>query len=197
MQGSDDLNSEEALASRLAAGDVRGAAALLVELHGPALRRFLSARHPDRAELDEVCQRAAVVALERLTTFEGRSSLKTWFLGLGHHTSLQFLEAKARERRAVPVSEAPSMPSPVRTQTAPHQQSGWKARFRELRGTLRVEDQQLLFLRVDQGLPWAEVARVLEGEGAAASTAALRKRFERVTAELRERAVAAGWWDEL
>jgi RNA polymerase sigma-70 factor (ECF subfamily) len=59
-------------------------------------------------------------------------------------------------------------------------------------------------LRVDRGLEWIEVARVMLGEGApdasdtelTRETVRLRKRFQLLKAELRKRAKAAGLTEE-
>jgi hypothetical protein len=57
----------------------------------------------------------------------------------------------------------------------------------------------LLQLHIDRNLPWAEIAMVMLGDTSAADheeiareSARLRKRFERVKAELRELAKAEG-----
>jgi hypothetical protein len=52
----------------------------------------------------------------------------------------------------------------------------------------------LLVLRIDRRLAWDDVARVFAGPGASSAeikkhSAALRKRFERIKAELKKRAV--------
>ena len=73
-----------------------------------------------------------------------------------------------------------------------------KDRLRALREALDPDDRTLLVLRVDRDMPWSDVARVFLGDGArgdeasvARKAAALRKRFERVKAMLRERMRAA------
>ena len=70
-----------------------------------------------------------------------------------------------------------------------------KAAFARLRETLDPEDRTLLLLRIDSRMPWEEVARILsdaETPLAAAvlrkRAAALRQRFSRVKAQLREKA---------
>ena len=55
-----------------------------------------------------------------------------------------------------------------------------------------------LVLRVDRGLPWADIAQVMLGEDAGADeltrcSAQLRKRFERLKIRLREVAIARGF----
>jgi len=84
--------------------------------------------------------------------------------------------------------------------------SGRHAGLARLRASLSVEEQTLLVLRVDRELEWEEIAEVLgpgpedddtpPGGGgarpAARRAAALRKRFERLKARLREEAMKNG-----
>jgi RNA polymerase sigma-70 factor, ECF subfamily len=61
-----------------------------------------------------------------------------------------------------------------------------------LRDALDPEDQALLFLRIDQGLSWSEVAAIFSEDGDAVEPATLRKRFERAKERLRKLAEAEG-----
>ncbi len=60
----------------------------------------------------------------------------------------------------------------------------WEARGLEKLRALSVQDQFLLALRVDHGLSWEEIAKVLSRGGRAASADTLRKRFERLKARI-------------
>ncbi len=57
-------------------------------------------------------------------------------------------------------------------------------RLLKLRESLDREEQTLLILRVDKAMAWEEVAEVLRTDGEPATTAALRKRFERLKEKL-------------
>jgi RNA polymerase sigma-70 factor (ECF subfamily) len=98
----------------------------------------------------------------------------------------------------------------VKSTTAVFKRTDVKDRVRALREQLTPEERELLVLRVDRGLDWREIARVLReqssrsSEGApvddddaelARDAAALRKRFERTKARLRELAERAGMID--
>src|SRR5207245_2236213 len=61
------------------------------------------------------------------------------------------------------------------------------AALARLRESLGPHEQSLLTLRVHVGLSWKEIAEILGTD-----PAALRKRFERLKAQLRQRAEAAG-----
>ena len=70
-----------------------------------------------------------------------------------------------------------------------------------LRDELPEEDRELLVLRIDRGLAWEELARVLLGADVVSDaalvreSARLRKRFQLVKERLRERARALGILD--
>jgi RNA polymerase sigma-70 factor (ECF subfamily) len=73
-----------------------------------------------------------------------------------------------------------------------------KDRFRQLRESLDPDDRMLLVLRVDRDLPWNEIARVMLGrespepESLKRESERLRKRFQLIKDELRERAHELG-----
>lgn len=89
-------------------------------------------------------------------------------------------------------SDAAILAEQVRSRTAPYQRTEVKDQFTRLREALEPDEQTLLFLRVDQGLSWNEVADVLAEDGERVDAAALRKRFERAKARLRKLAEAEG-----
>ena len=72
----------------------------------------------------------------------------------------------------------------------------------QLRATLTPDEQSLLMLRVDRGLSWEDVSRVLYDDGEPDDATIrrhavnLRQRFRQLTERLRERARAEGWFDE-
>src|SRR5688500_1604599 len=95
-----------------------------------------------------------------------------------------------------------SRPSASRRRCGPGR-TRWRAtRCTAPRERLSEEDQALLTLRVDRGMSWSDVARVLLSEEEAPSSAqvskkaaALRKRFERLIVELRALAAEQGLLD--
>jgi RNA polymerase sigma-70 factor (ECF subfamily) len=76
-----------------------------------------------------------------------------------------------------------------------------RTRLQELRGTLPVEDQMLLVLRVERELDWNDLVRVmndgatLDAATLARESARLRKRFQLATDKLRELARERGLLD--
>jgi hypothetical protein len=87
----------------------------------------------------------------------------------------------------------------VRTTTRLHMRTESKHKLRALRDALAPDDQMLLMLHLDRALPWREIAMItleqgetLESELLDREAARLRKRFERVKAELKQAALRAG-----
>jgi RNA polymerase sigma-70 factor (ECF subfamily) len=118
---------------------------------------------------------------------------------LARHAASRYRRAPHRraERRAQ-LSEADGIAERVRTRTLQHLRTEVKDQFALIRDALEPEDRALLVLRVDRKLAWNDIARVLceeslaTGEDLARASARLRKRFELVKHEIRERAQRAG-----
>ncbi len=110
----------------------------------------------------------------------------------GHAQRVHYARTFAAERRKrdVQLSTAAlaAIAAEVRSQTASFLQTGTKDRLAQIRAALDPDDQTLLILRIDRKLPWREIAQVFEAEADAVEqrAAALRKRFERLKADLRD-----------
>jgi RNA polymerase sigma-70 factor (ECF subfamily) len=160
---------------------------------GPEIYGWLTGVLADPTEAADAFAVFAEQLWQSLRRYDGRCSTRTWCYMLARHAAGRVREAR-RRGAAVPLSQAPEVAAAVRTVTAVHQQSAVKDELRALRASLPEEDQMLLVLRVDRDLGWREVAQILGDEGAAPAeldrhAAALRKRFERVKAELRKKMV--------
>ena len=91
---------EAGLLTRLRSGD-RAAFAALVDRHGGSLLRFAQTFVKGRALAEEVVQDTWLAALDGLSGFEGRSSLRTW---LFHIAANKARTRAVREARSVPLS---------------------------------------------------------------------------------------------
>ncbi|MBL8800687.1 MAG: RNA polymerase sigma factor [Planctomycetes bacterium] len=93
--------SEIALRDRILAGD-QDAARWLFEEHFDALYEFAHYRlGGERAQAEDVVQDTFVVALESLSSFDGRSSLHTWLCGIAKNK----VRALRRKRRPAPLAD--------------------------------------------------------------------------------------------
>ena len=96
-------------------------------------------------------------------------------------------------RLGVPLgSDISAIVADVRSRTPPYQRTEVKDRVAQLREALDAQEQTLLFLRIDQGLSWNDVAAIVSAGGEEVAVGTLRKRFERAKARLRELAARDG-----
>lgn len=75
-----------------------GSFAEIYDAHMTAIWRFCAASGMSGHDLEDVVQEVFVVALQRLHQFEGRSSLRTWLIGIAINVMRSF-----RRRRATRV----------------------------------------------------------------------------------------------
>jgi RNA polymerase sigma-70 factor (ECF subfamily) len=164
--------SEAELVAALGRGDQRVFAELVADWSS-AMLRIAGAHVESRAVAEEVVQEAWLVVLRDLARFEGRSSLRTWVLGI----VVNLARARARaERRSVPLplGEEPAVEA-ARFRPA---SDPWPGHWRVPPAPWpRPEDELLatelrdVILRAVEALPEAQrevlVLRDLEGFGAA------------------------------
>ena len=131
-----------------------------------------------------------------LPGFRWECSFRTWAYGLARH-ALARLKRDPHRRRTVPLDDAyvEAVAQKLRSRTATFLRTETKDKLARLRAELAPDDQTLLILRFNRKLAWRDIARVLSPDGDAATpasldklAAALRKRFERLKTELKQRA---------
>lgn len=186
------------------AGDYDEAVKVLLETYAQELLSFLSARLRDDGHADECFSLLAEDLWLGLATFEFRSSARTWAYTLARHAAARYARGPQRraERNLTLSRNAPlsQLVDEVRTRTRSYLRTDKKDRFRALREQLEPDDQMLLILRVDRDMAWRDVALVMttesggepEGVHIDREAARLRKRFERVKADLKRLAKKEG-----
>jgi RNA polymerase sigma-70 factor (ECF subfamily) len=168
--------------------------------HGAEIFGWLLATLPSETEAADAFSLFSEDLWKSLARHAGRCSMRTWCYMLARHAVSRVLEAR-RTGRAMPLCEAPisGVVAQVRDATLSYLRTDVKQRVRSLREQLDPDDQLLLVLRVDKDLGWRDIAIAMVGIDAgepelARHAARLRKRFERVKAQLRQ---LAGRCDEL
>ncbi|HTJ47637.1 MAG TPA: sigma-70 family RNA polymerase sigma factor [Kofleriaceae bacterium] len=131
-----------------------------------------------------------------LPKFRWECTLRTWAYGLARHAFAR-IKRDPHRRRAVPLGDAhvDGLVEQMRSRTATFLRTETKDKVAKLRASLDPDDQTLLILRINRGLAWRDIARVLAPSADAdldKVAAALRKRFERLKTELKTKARAAG-----
>lgn len=181
---------ETAIRAALTAGDRARATEAALRGWGPEIYGWLAGVLADETEAADGFAVFAEQLWASLGRYDGRCSTRTWCYMLARHSAARVREA--RRKGAVPLSQAPlsGLAAEIRSTTAAHLQTAAKDRLRAVRASLSEDDQTLLVLRVDRDLGWRDIARILSDEDAEVDAidrlaATLRKRFERVKAELR------------
>ena len=147
----------------------------------------------DRDTAADVFSQACEDLLRTFATFRHQCSYRTWVYALAR-TAMRRHFDDLHVRRREPLVSSLELEAARRTTTAAFLKSEWKDRFRALRDALSPEDRALLVLRVDRDMAWDDIVTVWNEQAATPVTsAALRKRFERIKLTLREHATTAGW----
>jgi RNA polymerase sigma-70 factor (ECF subfamily) len=190
---------ERAVRERLAGGEVEAAVEAMLRGYGPEVYGYLVATLRDESEAAEVFSAFSEDAWKGLARFDfTRGSLRTWLYVLARHAAAR--HRRRAQPRAVPLSQASAVArvaAEVRTVTQSFLRTERRSRLTALRDALPVEDREVLILRLDRGLAWDEVARVMLGDDASADalraeSARVRKRFQLVKERLRAAARSAG-----
>ncbi len=151
------------LIARWQRGDQR-AAAVLVERHAPSIGRF-AASLGEREQVDELVQDTFVRAFQSLDTFRSDSSLRTWLFTICKRLVLDRRRSERRRRDGVELEEGhavvgyDALDSIVADETAQVVQDAVAA--------LSPMQREVFTLRVTEGLPYSEIAKLVEStEGA-------------------------------
>jgi RNA polymerase sigma-70 factor (ECF subfamily) len=191
MDVSDRAEVEAELRRRAEAGDLEGVITRAIRAYGPELLGFLGGLARDPVDTDEIFSAVCERLWRGLARFRWDSSFRVWAYAVARNEFYYSRRAVSKARRGVPISEVPSIHqaiAEVRSSTSIYRRSDVKDEFARLREELEPDDRMILGLRVERGLEWNEIARVLGADGDAVKreAAALRKRFERLKKRIRE-----------
>lgn len=197
------IEVEVEVARLRAEGRLHEVATLVIEHYGGEVLTFLETMLRDHADSGDAFAQACEDLWRGLPRFEGRASMKTWFYTLARHAASR-LRRSSHQRRLAPLSDISDVAERVRSRTRPHLKTEVKVGFAEIRASLNEADRTLLVLRVDRGMSWNDVARVMANEDDGDSdeeisraAARLRKRFQSVKESIRELALANGLLESL
>jgi len=168
----------------LATGDVGAASTEAIQALGPTVLGYLRPALHDEDDVADAFAQWAENMWKGLPAFEWRSSLSTWAIRIACNVTLNLRDRpQARRERRFHPGEASAVAEAVRTTTAARVERQRRA-LDELRKELTVEQQTLLFLRLEQELSWDEIADVLSTAGVRLDANTACKRFERVKSQL-------------
>lgn len=199
MEPSERTALEEEIGAALDAGDPERAITAAIRGYGPELLGFLCARQADEDRVHEAFSLLCEDLWKGIGGFQRRSSFRTWMYVVARGALSRCLRSDQRHgRRMMPLSRWGDAAEQVRSATMPFLRTSVQDRFTALRNALPEDDQELLILRVDRKLEWADLAQVLSGRDDLAGeelkreSARLRKRFQIVKDRLREAALRDG-----
>ncbi|HEX8789836.1 MAG TPA: sigma-70 family RNA polymerase sigma factor [Polyangiaceae bacterium] len=208
MEEASRARLESEVRSLCDARDWDAACTAILRGYGPEVFGFLVAVHRSEAAANDAFSDLAEAIWRSLPSFAWQSTARTWTYAIARNVSRTRKRDAARLDRRAPRagdSALEGVAAKVRTETAAILRTETKTRLQALRDELPQADRMLLVLRIDRGLSWNDLARVLhegEDEGAALDDAALvreaarlRKRFQIVKDKLREMAKKEGLLD--
>jgi RNA polymerase sigma-70 factor (ECF subfamily) len=172
--------------------DLRGAATLVIRGHGPELRRFVERALRSRDEAAEVMSQFGEDLWRALPGFRRECTVRTWCYRIAWHGVLRLRGRRSRRLvRPLRTTEWSRLAANIPAASA-RGPSSRTARLEQLHAELGPDDLALLHLRVDEELPWEEIAEVLSAGGERVRSAALRKRFERLKERIAQLARVRG-----
>lgn len=168
----------------LASGDLRSAATAAIQGYGPKVLGYLRSILRDDNDAADAFSHFAEDLWRGIGGYRGEASFKTWAYKLAWCAAMHVRsDTYRRLGRRLESSEASKLALDVRTRSVVRDEVQRRG-LDKLRATLTPEEQTLLFLRLDQQLEWNDVAVVLSGDGEVVEAATVRKRFERLKADL-------------
>lgn len=190
-------------AAAFAEGNRDLATTLVIEGYGPEICSYLSLCHRSEDDCAEVFSLFSEAVWRSSSTFEGRSSVRTWAYAVARLVSLRYRrDQRRRQKRFRPFGDHPALAeleARVRTETLTFLRTEMRTKLAQLRDALPAADRELLTLRIDRRLSWSELALVFSdpdvplGEGDLKREAArLRKRFQILKERLRQAARREG-----
>lgn len=175
------------------------AATAALQGYGDELLGFLVALARNEADASDAFATFAEDMWRSLPRFAWQSSFRTWAYTLARNAYAR-LRRDAFRRRAVTLEDehVAALVEQMRSRTAEFLRTENRDRVAEIREQLDPDDRTLLVLRVNRGLSYREIAQVLSDDSSLEMKeiqkreSALRKRFERLKSEIKERLRDAG-----
>ncbi len=187
------MSVDTLVASLIAARDYRHAADAVMREYGPGIRGLLLTifrRNPDAGE--EAFSLFAESLWRSIAGFRGESSVRTWVYILARNAAVSVTrEGWHKLGRRLNTGEAERLAEEVRTRSGVRLERQSTA-LTALRDALDLDEQTLLTLRLDERLPWDEIAQIMSSSGEPIDSAAVRQRFARLKTKLGELARGQG-----
>jgi RNA polymerase sigma-70 factor (ECF subfamily) len=197
------LDVHERIQPLCRSGDFETATTVILKELGPPVYHYLACRTRDDDLAAEAFSRFAEDLWRGMKGFRHEVNVRIWAFAIARNAAGQVLRKQRRERarsRDFTSTLANRTANEVRTTTIQYLRTDTKLRFAELRERLTPEEQAMLVLRINQQLPWEDIARIHLSDGTGEvsmavlkrEAARLRKQFQLVREKLRQLAEAEG-----
>jgi RNA polymerase sigma-70 factor (ECF subfamily) len=183
-----DVGLEERIRASLGHRDYASAATIAIRGYGPQIASYLRAVLRDEQDAADVFSQFCEFLWRSIGKYRGEAAFQTWAYELAWSAVCRFFADPYRQRtRRLSTTEMSELADEVFTTTRAETD-----RLAKLRSSLDPEEQTLLILRIDRGLPWKDITQVMAAAGTRVEEAALRKRYERLKERLRRLAREEG-----
>lgn len=160
------VQADEELITRAQAGDRRAFGAL-VRLHQERIFRFIFRLCGNREDAMDLTQETFIKAYQALPDWQPQAQLRTWLLRIAHNSTLDLLRRRQLVRFVSYDDDAEDAPHLALPDPAPQpdEQLADRQSIALLERALRelpVEHREILLLRENEDLSYAEIAATLD-----------------------------------
>lgn len=143
-------------------GNIRSALAQLMQRHGTAVYRYCCAAVGDSVLADDIHQQVFIEAYRDLPSFAGRSTIRTWLLGIARHRVLDAAKRRKRAQSRVGPPIAAELPDPAADPGDSLDDAQLLAALRVCIAELDEPIRAAVLMRYQQRLTYEEMAAVFD-----------------------------------
>jgi RNA polymerase sigma-70 factor (ECF subfamily) len=156
-----DATADDALRDLVASGHRDRVLSVLMSEHGAAVFTRAQRLLGDRNAANDVLQQTFLEAYRDLTSFDGRSSFKTWLLAIATHRALDVVRRLRKdEQRTVPATELRALADESATELPARVDQPRRLRaLAECLQQLTPEARAAVLMRFQQAMSYEQIAR--------------------------------------
>ena len=168
--------------------DMHGVVTEAISCHGSAIFAHLVEVLRDEDIAWDIFQDFCQILWTNIESFKWNSSIKTWMYKLAHTARTRWFRSLEQHAGPLRTREALELAVVVRSSTPRWRRTDFRSEVDKLREQLDPDEREILFLRINEKMPWSDVADVMSTEEKKVTPQSLRKRFQRVKQTLRKQA---------
>ncbi len=184
VEGLDGLDPESGELLKLAGSGDQNAVRHLYRAHVDRVYRHVARiLGPNDADVDDVTQRVFMTALDSAASFQGRSKVSTWLLGIATRRAIDATRARSRRSRWSKVKSLVGMAKP---ETRVDERRAARSEAEEILQVLSPEQRTVFVLKEVEGYTLEEI-KSMTGVGVSTLHARLKAARKKLDAEVRRR----------